>query len=58
MVEVPAGVVPAVVVIVRVEVPEVLTEAGENDALAPAGRPLAAKLTDDEKPLSAPMVTV
>jgi hypothetical protein len=58
IVELPAGVVPAVVVMVSVEVPDVLTEAGENDALAPFGIPLAAKLTEELNPFNAPIVTV
>jgi hypothetical protein len=56
-VEVPAGVLP-VVVIVSVAVPDVFTEAGENDALAPAGKPLAARLTEEVNPFNVPMVTV
>jgi hypothetical protein len=58
IVELPAGVVPAVVVMVSVEVPDVLTEAGENEALAPAGRPLALKFTDEVNPFNAPIVRV
>jgi hypothetical protein len=53
----PAGVLP-LVVIVRVEVPEVVTDAGENEAAAPVGKPVAAKLTIPVKPFSAPIVTV
>ena len=45
MVNVPVGVKVASVVTVRVEEPEVLTEAGLNVAVAPAGRPLALKVT-------------
>ena len=39
-VELPTGVLP-VVVIVRVDVPEVVTDVGLNDAVAPVGSPLA-----------------
>ena len=53
----PAGVLP-LVVIVRVEFPEVVTDAGENEAAVPVGKPVAAKLTAPVKPLSAPIVTV
>src|SRR5215472_5400576 len=55
MVEVPAG-VPAVV-IVKVDVPEPVTDTGLNDAEAPAGNPLAVKLTAPVKPFSAPTFT-
>ena len=53
----PAGVLP-LVVIVRVEVPEVVTDIGENEATAPVGKPVAVKLTAPVKPFSAPIVTV
>lgn len=58
IVELPAGVVPAVVAMVNVELPEVLIDAGENVAVAPAGRPLADRLTEELNPFSAPIVTV
>ena len=53
----PAGVVP-VVVTVNVAVPAPAMDAGENDAIALAGRPLTARLTALENPFSAPAVTV
>ena len=43
---------------VRVELPELVTVAGLKFAVAPAGRPLADKLTFMLKPATAPMVTV
>ena len=55
-VEFPAGL--PVVVIVSVALPDVFTEAGENDALAPVGKPLAARLTEEVNPFNVPMVTV
>jgi hypothetical protein len=55
-VEVPAGVAP-VVLTVSVDVPAPVTDAGLNEAVAPAGRPLAARFTVPEKPLDAPIVT-
>ena len=57
IVEVPAGVLPAVVT-VSVDVPLPVTLAGEKLAEAPAGNPVAAKFTAPVKPFSAPMVTV
>jgi hypothetical protein len=56
-VELPVG-VPDVVVTVIVELPDVVMEAGENEAVAPAGRPVAAKVTVPVNPASAPTVTV
>jgi len=54
----PIGVLP-VVVTVRVELPEVVIEAGENVAVAPLGNPLVTpRLTALPKPLSAPTLTV
>jgi hypothetical protein len=35
---------------VTAELPEPLTDWGENDALAPPGKPLAVRATLDEKP--------
>ena len=40
-VKLPAGVVPAVVVTVKVELPDPLIEEGTNDEDAPAGKPVA-----------------
>ena len=57
IVELPGG-VALVVVMVRVEVPDVVTDAGANVAVAPVGRPEAARLTAPVKPLRAPIVTV
>ena len=48
----------AEVVIVRVELPEPVTEAGLKLAVAPVGKPLTVKLTAPLKPLRAPMVAV
>ena len=56
-VELPVG-VPDVVVTVSVELPDEEMEAGENEAVAPAGRPVAAKVTAPVNPESAPTVTV
>jgi hypothetical protein len=56
-VEVPAGVVPAVVT-VSVEVPLPLIVAGEKLAVAPVGNPLALRVTVPVNPFSAPTVTV
>jgi hypothetical protein len=53
-VEVPAGVLAAVVT-VMVELPERVTEAGLKDALAPVGKPVAARLI---VPVVAVIVTV
>ena len=68
IVEVPAGVVPAVVLIVNVEEQVGLQLADEKDALAPAGNPAAEKVTACALPdtnvasilllASAPAVTV
>jgi hypothetical protein len=49
MVDIPVGVV-ALVVIVKVELPPATTEGGLKPALAPAGRPLAARVTDCAEP--------
>ena len=57
-VEVPVGVLPFVVVTVIVEVPLVVTVAGEKLAVAPAGKPLELSVTVPVNPFSAPMVTV
>ena len=51
IVNVPVGVKVASVVTVRVEEPEVVTDAGLKVAVAPAGRPLELKVT---VPLNAP----
>jgi hypothetical protein len=56
-VELPGGVLP-VVVIVRVDAPEPVTDAGLNEAVAPVGKPLALRFTVDVKPFRAPTVTV
>jgi hypothetical protein len=56
-VELPVGVLP-VVVTVSVEVPDPLTEAGENDGVAPLGRPLTLRLTEPVNPFRAPTLTV
>jgi hypothetical protein len=56
-VEVPVGVVPVVVTVI-VEVPLVVTVAGEKLALAPVGRPLALSVTVPVNPFRAPIVTV
>src|SRR5580693_7365364 len=53
----PAGVFPAVI-IVKIELPGALREAGANVAVAPVGRPLALRLTDPVNPLMAPTLTV
>ena len=57
IVEVPAGVLPAVVT-VSVDVPLPVTLAGEKLAEAPAGNPVAAKFTAPVKPPCAPILTV
>jgi hypothetical protein len=57
IVELPIGVLP-VVVMVSVEDPDVLIDAGENDGVAPLGKPLALRLTVPVKPFSAPTFTV
>ena len=56
-VEVPVGVAPVVVTVI-VEVPLVVTVAGEKLAVAPVGKPLALSVTVPANPFSAPMVTV
>jgi hypothetical protein len=56
-VELPTGVL-SVVVIVRVELPELLIETGENVAVAPVGRPLALRLTEPVYAFVAPRFTV
>jgi hypothetical protein len=56
-VELPVG-VPDVVVTVIVELPEVVMEAGENDAVAPEGKPFALRVTAPVNPLTAPTFTV
>ncbi len=55
MVNVPVGVKVASVVTVRVEEPEVVTEVGLNVAVAPAGRPVALKVT---VPLNEPTAAI
>jgi len=49
---------PAGIVTVSVEVPDVLTEVGENDAVAPDGKPLTDKSTALVNEPSALTVTV
>src|ERR1019366_4457064 len=56
-VDVPSGVVELVVT-VSVEVPEPVTVAGEELAVAPAGSPLALSVTTPLNPFSAPMLVV
>ena len=53
----PAG-VPALVVTVNVDDPEPVTEAGLKLELAPAGNPLASRVTVSLNPPEAVMVTV
>lgn len=53
----PVGVV-VLVVTVNVELPEVFTEPGLNDALAPAGSPLALRATVPVKPPDGVIVAV
>ena len=55
-VEVPVGVVPAVVT-VSVEGPLPLMVAGEKLAVAPVGKPLALRVTVPANPFRAPTVT-
>ena len=57
IVDVPVGVVLAVV-IVKVEEPEPVTDAGLKLAVAPVGSPLAEKLTVPAKALMAVIVAV
>jgi hypothetical protein len=54
----PLGVVPAVVVMLRLELPEPITEAGVKVGVAPAGRPLTLKLTVPAYPFRAATVAV
>jgi hypothetical protein len=56
-VKLPVGVL-AMVVMVSVELPEVLIDAGEKEGDAPAGKPVAVKLTVPAKPFNAATVTV
>ena len=49
---------PDGVVIISVELPGALIEAGENEALAPVGNPVAAKFTVPVNPFSAATFTV
>ena len=46
------------VVIVNVELEPTVTDAGLNEAVAPEGRPLAARLIEPVKPFTAPVLTV
>ena len=46
------------VMILSVEVPEVMMEAGEKEGVAPAGKPATPKPTMPAKPLRAATVTV
>ena len=50
--------VPVDVVIVRVELDPAATEEGLNEAVAPAGSPLAVRLSEPLKPLVALVFTV
>ena len=52
------GTVAAVVATVIVELPDVVSEAGLNDAVTPAGKPLADKVTAPVKPFEGVTVTV
>jgi hypothetical protein len=56
-VKLPVGVL-AMVVMVSVELPEVLIDAGEKEGDAPAGKPVAVKLTVPAKLFNAATVTV
>lgn len=56
-VELPPGVVVAVLTVI-VELPAPLIVAGENEAIAPEGRPEAVNVTWLVKPKSAPTFTV
>ena len=56
-VELPVG-VPDAVVTVIVELPDVVIEAGEKEAVAPDGKPLALKVTGPVNPLTAATFTV
>jgi hypothetical protein len=55
-VELPVG-VPDVVVTVIVELPEVVMEAGEKEAVVPEGNPFALRVTAPVNPLKAPTFT-
>ena len=57
MVEVPVGVVLAVVTVI-VEEPEVVTDVGLKLAVAPVGKPLALKVTVPLNPFNAVIVAV
>ena len=57
MVELPVGVEPPVVTVI-VEEPEVVIEVGLKLAVAPAGRPLALKVTGPVNPFTALAVAV
>jgi hypothetical protein len=50
--------VPLDVVTLRVELPDVVMVAGENDAVAPTGSPVALRITCPVNPPSAPTFTV
>jgi len=56
-VELPVG-VPDAVVTVMVELPDVVIEAGEKEAVVPDGKPLALRVTGPVKPLTAATFTV
>jgi hypothetical protein len=56
-VELPIGVLP-VVVMVSVEEPELVTDAGLNEAVAPVGNPLELRFTVPVNPFNAAIVTV
>jgi hypothetical protein len=56
-VELPVG-VPDAVVTVIVELPDVVMEAGEKEAVAPDGKPVALRVTGPVNPLTAPIFTV
>jgi hypothetical protein len=53
----PTG-VAADVVIVTVDVPDVVTDSGENEADASGGNPSAESVTGPVKPFTAPIVMV
>jgi len=56
-VELPSGVAELVVTVI-VEVPDVVMEAGENDAVAPDGKPLTISVTGPANPPDAATFTV
>ena len=56
-VELPVGVTDVVVTVI-VELPDVVIEAGEKEAVAPDGKPLALKVTGPVNPLTAATFTV